>query len=258
MAWRSRSRGPPNVLRMRGALALGILLSAGCTLAVDPAAARPPTYCVPTQAGLQEVTGTPAGPYFVSHPAASGERVATVIFLPGGSGLRRNAQRIWDSFLVGAKSVDLFRVVIPYWPDLEMLEDFRRTLRIVDEINACYGGDPAQVHLAGFSNGGHAAFDLMVERPERFATLLGAPGEFDPRTSAADLARLRGKAVFNGVGELDDEFWHKGVRDAHEALIAAGVDSVYVEFKGQGHGAREGFPRDLLLDFWLRHSTSRR
>ena len=33
-----------------------------------------------------------------------------------------------------------------------------------------------------------------------------------------------------------------------------GVDSVYVEFKGQAHGAREGFPKDLLFEFWMKHS----
>lgn len=88
------------------------------------------------------------------------------------------------------------------------------------------------------------------------ATLLGAPGELPQRTTAADLAALKGKAVFNGVGELDDEFWHKGVREAHERLSGAGVESVYVEFRGQAHGAREGFPRDLLFEFWTRHSRS--
>jgi hypothetical protein len=98
----------------------------------------------------------------------------------------------------------------------------------------------------------------MLERPERFATLLGAPGEFRPGTTPADLATLKGKAVFNGVGELDDEFWHKGVRDAHDGLVLAGVDSVYVEFAGQRHGAGAGFPRDLLFAFWTAHSALER
>jgi predicted esterase len=215
-----------------------------------------PAYCPVAQAGaLQDIAGTPAGPYFVHHPAAGDQRTATVVFLPGGNGLRRNAQRVWDTFLDGASDASGFRIVVPYWTDIEMPEDFRRTLRILDEVLACYGGDPGRVHLAGSSNGGHAAFELMLEEPSRFATLLGAPGEFPLHTTAAELASLRGKAVFNGVGALDDEFWHKGVRDAHAGLIEAGVESVYVEFAGQGHGAGPGFPKDALFEFWRRHST---
>ncbi|MBI2982674.1 MAG: hypothetical protein HYY42_00520 [Chloroflexi bacterium] len=228
---------PDELTRVSVAMGLAAVLSASCAAGVAAPSMPPrPSYC------------------FVHDPAT--RSAATVVFLPGGSGLRRNAQRVWDTFLAGAKDVDAFRIVIPYWPDIEMPEDFRRTLAVVDEVLACYGGDARQVHLAGFSNGGHAAFTLMLEKPERFATLLGAPGELPPRTTPADLAALKGKAVFNGVGELDDEFWRKGVRDAHEALMGAGVDSVYVEFTGQAHGARAGFPKDVLFEFWARHSST--
>ncbi|HZP94959.1 MAG TPA: hypothetical protein VFC31_01295 [Candidatus Limnocylindria bacterium] len=231
------------------------VLSMACISNAAPAPSPQPAYCVAAQpAVLQEVKGTPAGPYFVHHPGAAPSYTPTVVFLPGGSGARRNAERVWDTFLSGARDVDAFRIVVPYWPDIEMPDDYERTLAVVDEVLACYGGDARQVHIAGFSNGGHAAFDLMLAHPERFATLLGAPGEFPLGTTAAQLAALRGKAVFNGIGELDDEFWHKGVRDAHAALTAAGVESVYVEFAGQGHGAGPGFPKQQLFEFWMRHS----
>ncbi len=250
---------PAQAAWVRAVLAIGVI--AVMSLACAPGTAAPspipkPAYCAAAQLGaLQDITGTPASPYYVHHPATLSARVPTVAFLPGGSGLRRNAQRVWDTFLAGAKDVDAFRVVVPYWPDVEMPEDFRRTLGVVDEVLACYGGDLRQVHLAGFSAGGQAAFELMLEKPERFATLLGAPGEFPLGTTPAKLAALKGKAVFNGIGERDDEFWHKGVRDAHDALTSVGVDSVYVEFKGQAHGAGVGFPKDLLFEFWTRHST---
>lgn len=226
-----------------------------------PATAEPrPAYCVaPKTAGeLQDVGTTPASPYFVRQPAAPRALVPTIVFLPGGSGAKRNAWSAWDRYLAAGKDVDTFRVVVPYWSDLEITEDFHRTLAIVDEVLACYGGDPMQIHLGGFSNGGHAAFDLMLERPDRFATLLGAPGEFQMNVTSAQLRPLAGKAVFNGVGENDDAFWHKGVRDAHSMLLAAGVDSVYVEFPGQGHSANASFPKDVLFDFWIAHSRFER
>lgn len=234
--------------------ALG-LLAAACLSNAAPAIPAPPAYCSPPEPALQQVAGTPAGPYFVHHPATPTARTSTIVFLPGGSGARRSAQRVWDTFLADASAATAFRIVVPYWPDVDMTEDYERTLAVLDEVLNCYGGDPRQVHIAGFSNGGHAAFDLMLAHPDRFATLLGAPGEFPLGTTTAQLAALRGKAVFNGIGELDDEFWHKGVREAHAALSAAGVESEYVEFAGQGHGAGVGFPKDRLFQFWSAHST---
>ncbi len=240
--------------RRVASVVLGLLVTTGCA----PASALPPpkpSFCPPPEAArLQQVTTTPASPYFVHHPVPEADSAGTVVFLPGGSGARRSAERAWATFLDGASALDSFRVVVPYWPDIEMVDDPHRTLEVLDELLACFGGQRTAVHLAGFSNGGHVAFDLMLEHPERFATLLGAPGEFALGTKPADLVRLRGKTVFNGIGELDDEFWHKGVRDAHEALTAAGVESAYVEFPGQAHGAGPGFPKDRLFTFWLAHS----
>lgn len=237
-----------------------VVIAAGCaptaSAPAPSAASARPSYCPAADASsLQLITTTPASPYFAHQPPNGGDLAGTIIFLPGGSGARRSAQRAWDTFLADAQGVDRFRIVIPYWPDVEMVDDIERTLAVLDEVLACFGGSGSAVHLGGFSNGGHAAFDLMLEHPERFDTLLGAPGEFALGTKPSDLVRLRGKAVFNGIGELDDEFWHKGVRDAHAALTAAGVESRYVEFPGQGHGAGPGFPKDELLAFWLGHSS---
>lgn len=232
---------------------MSLVLALACGPSVVAVTAKP-SYCLPPERdALQQITTTPASPYLVHHSTAD-TYAGTVVFLPGGSGVRRNAQRAWDGYLADADGAARFRVVIPYWPDVEMTEDARRTLAVLDEVLACYGGETKPIHLAGFSNGGHVAFDLMLEHPERFATLLGAPGEFAPGTTVSDLMALRGKAVFNGIGERDDEFWHKGVRDAHTMLTAAGVESSYVEFRGQGHGAGLGFPKDELFAFWLAHS----
>lgn len=116
---RSR-RGPPPALsaapsRVRAAAAMGLVavLSIACVPpAAAPSPASRPAYCADAQANaLQEISGTPAGPYFVRHPAA--RSAATVVFLPGGSGSKRNAQRVWDTFLAGAQDVNAFRIVIP-------------------------------------------------------------------------------------------------------------------------------------------------
>ena len=56
------------------------------------------TLSVPANAGaLQDVTGTPAGPYFVHHPSEPAR--LTVLFMPGGPGTRDLASLTYDLFL---------------------------------------------------------------------------------------------------------------------------------------------------------------
>lgn len=223
-------------------------------VSVQPRASDKVAICPAALAGvLQNIGDTPASPYLVHHPSAGVTDVPTVIFIPGGAGLQRNARRAWESYLSDGEGVDSFRIIIPYSADNEFLQEFERTFVVLDEVLACYGGDPEKVHVAGVSNGGLAAFALMLQRPERFATLLGAPGEFPVVDSAAWRKALAGRAVFNGVGELDDA-WKPEVKETHDALLSAGIDSNYVEFPGQGHTAKEGFDKSVLFDFWIKRS----
>ena len=63
---------------------------------------------------------------------------------------------------------------------------------------------------------------------------------------------LAGKAVFNGAGANNDA-WKSEVKETNDALVAAGIDSIYVEFPGKGLIVREGFDESIFFDFWLRH-----
>ncbi|MEK7281456.1 MAG: hypothetical protein AAB037_03790, partial [Chloroflexota bacterium] len=197
-----------------------------------------PAYCVPAQkGGLQEFLNTPASPYFIRHPSSDGPNVLTIIWLGGGSGTRNGVSRSWDRYLSPDSRVNSFRVVLPYASRSEdsFLDNAPRTYQILDEVLACYGGNPKKVHIAGNSNGGIAAFSLMVARPELFATLLGAPGSFwvsfaastQYPLTAEQLKSFAGHAFFNGVGE-NDENWKDEAKEADKQLRAAGLDSVYV------------------------------
>lgn len=235
---------------------------------VKPAATTPssrtfphsPAYCVaPVDGEPQDIVDTPAAPYFVRHPAGTNSAVPTIVFLGGGSGSRRSAQRLWTNYLSGGNGVDDFRVVLPYSVDVEYYDydQAQRTFRVVDEVLACYGGEPDQVHLAGFSNGGETAFELMLQHPDRFATLLGAPGLFPRLSKPEQWARaLCGHAVFNGVGALDED-WKSDVRATHEGLLSAGITSAYVEFEGQKHSLNEAFDETVFFDFWRANGPAR-
>jgi predicted esterase len=175
------------------------------------------------------------------------------MFIPGGStGSKRAAGRVWDNYLSAGQGVDGFRLVIPYAEDFDLIDDTDRLVDIVTEVLTCHGGDPASFHIAGYSHGGQIAFSLMLRRPEFFSTLLGAPGEF--RINDVDRFRenLAGKAVFNGVGAEDVE-WIPSVKATHDALVEAGIESMYVEFAGEDHRLSAEFDESIFFEFWIGH-----
>ena len=172
------------------------------------------------------------------------------MFIPGGgSGSRRAAQRVWENYLSQGVGVDDFRIVIPYAEDFDLYDDIERVLAIVGEVLQCHGGDPSKFHVAGYSRGGQVAFDLLALRPDLFATALGAPGEFQYINPEGWREQLAGKAVFNGVGENDTE-WKPYVQATHEGLLEAGIESVYVEFPGDGHRLSVEFDETVFFEFW--------
>jgi predicted esterase len=216
-----------------------------------------PSSCPQVPPGeLHDVTSTAGAPYLVRLPERNRDAAPVVIFLPGGSGSRGAAGTLWDRFFADQSASRDLIVVFPY-SDTDLIGESRRVLTVLKEVLWCLGGDADHVHLAGMSNGGLAAFALMAAEPEHFATLLGAPGAFpvqDPTTvdPSVWLARLGGRAVFNGVGANDSD-WKPEVIATHSALASAGVESVYVEFSNQGHVTNAGFDAALFFEFWASH-----
>lgn len=229
-----------------------------------PAARRKPApapsraaRCFSTEPGaLQDVDATSAAPYLL-HVPADAEGAPVVMFLPGGNGTPGSAQSVWNRFFASRPETDRLVVVVPYVRDGDLITDTSRMTAIVNEVLSCTGANAQEVHLAGTSNGGLAAFSVMSAHPEYFATLLGAPGAFpvpDPSKVKREVwtSRLAGRAVFNGVGALDGA-WRDEVMATHNALAAAGVESVFVEFPGQGHVTNAAFDARVFFEFWSRH-----
>lgn len=217
--------------------------------------ASAPLSCpVAQQGALQDVTTTPAAPYFIHHPSAAvstAADVATVLFLPGGSGSRKIGQDfIWKNWLSRGKGVDKVRIIIPYAKGEELWSDFTRVRHVLEEVLVCYGGDHGRVHLAGTSNGGRHAFQLMLEDGSRFASLLGAPGLFSKDATDASLKQaLSRKPLYNGVGSRDED-WKREVMATQKRLLGLGLRSQYVEFPDQEHILNERFDPSGFFEFW--------
>ena len=219
----------------------------------DDDALAPPDWCEAAQLGaIQDVTTTPAAPYFVHHPADGSIHVPIVIFLPGGSGSQAAGMGAFTGFLADAEELQQIRAVVLYSTDGNLLDEYPRSIAVLDEVLQCFGGDAGHVHLAGTSNGGMGACDLMLDQPEPFATLAGAPGLFSSTTPGTLTSALSDKAVFNGVGE-QDYGWLAAVQAQHAELAALGIDSTLAIFAGQGHTPDASFDERVLYDFWLSH-----
>ena len=202
-----------------------------------------------------EVTATDASPYFIRPPADALTPTDVVLFMPGGPGSRDLASLSFDLWLGPEGSVtplaDELFIVVPYASDGNLPDEPEHVLAVLDEVLGCHCTS-GRVHLGGTSMGGQLAYSLALDEPERFDTLLGAPGAFtnpDPGTLAGALA---GKAVFNAIGELDGG-WRPQVEATHEALLEAGIDSTLFEMPGQDHILTPEFDESVFFEFWTSH-----
>lgn len=250
---------------MRLGMLLSLVLACGCSSAKnagsdagapapDLAPPPPPSFCpAPVAGDLQEVTGTPASPYYVAHPAQPDAKTSTVIFLPGGPGSRDIGSFIYANYLQNGNKANQYRLVVPYSAAGDFPSEADRTTMILDEVLACFGGDPNHVHLAGTSNGGVAAYAQMIAHGDRFVSLLGCPGLFDKSVTDDQLKMVfAGKPVFNGVGGLDTQ-WGPPVKATNTRLTGLGITSQYVEFPGQMHIVNSSFDPSIFFDFWSAH-----
>jgi predicted esterase len=212
---------------------------------------EPPVSCPTfTPGSLATVTDTAVGPYLLRVAPDRGE-ADVVLFMPGGPGSIDTAMPTYELWLSAGDGLDDFTVVVPYADDGNVQDERERVLSVLDEVLACSCGS-GRVHLGGTSLGGLSAFAMMVESPDRFVTLLGAPGSFDSLDADVLGSALAGKAVFNGVGE-DDAIWHADVMQTHAVLAGLGIDSTFVEFPGQGHILTQDFDETIFFEFWSSH-----
>ena len=152
-------------------------------------------------------------PYLFSRPssqaAAVGGRLPLIFFLHGSAerggnldpirryGIPRAAQKI-PAFP--------FYTLSPLCPAHTYWEDLDSVLfALLDEVMAANPIDPARVYLTGLSMGGHGAWILGLEHPERFAALAPVCAPFPALSHISDrLACLKDKPIWVFHGAKDD------------------------------------------------------
>jgi predicted esterase len=104
--------------------------------------------------------------------------------------------------------------------------------KLIDEMNP----EGGKLHLAGVSNGGKAAFEVALAKPELFHSLTALPGVPSPE-QVGELHTLADMTVRLFVGELDDG-WVRGVEATAAKLADAGVDVGVTMVPGEEHTLR--------------------
>jgi hypothetical protein len=96
---------------------------------------------------------------------------------------------------------------------------------VLDAVATEFNIEGGKFHAVCWSANSAGIFRLITDHADRFHSITGMAGN-PSRVSSADIAALQHVKVQFIVGE-NDRYWQKSARDAHDKLVAGGVDSVF-------------------------------
>jgi predicted peptidase len=107
----------------------------------------------------------------------------------------------------------------------------RTVVAILDVLSRQYRIDQKRIYVAGQSDGGYAVWDLISNRPDRFAAAIVLCGGGDP----ARAGRLVNLPIWVFHGSADPMVPVSEARNMIQAIQKAGGKPRYTEYKGAGH-----------------------
>jgi predicted peptidase len=139
------------------------------------------------------------------------------------------------------------------WQSPEMVE---RLGRLVNELIALYGADPARVYLTGFSMGGDGVWALGIAHPELFAALAPVGSWY---LDLEGVCALKDMPVWVFQGEQDAIVSPQFSKQMNEALAACGGDVRLELFPAAGHGESStlAYGMDELYEWLLGQAAER-
>ena len=96
---------------------------------------------------------------------------------------------------------------------------------ILDAVSSEVKVEGNKFHAVCWSANSAGIFRLITDHAERFHSITGMAGN-PGRVSSDDIAALQSVKVQFVVGE-NDGYWQRSAKDAHDKLLAGGVDSVF-------------------------------
>lgn len=96
---------------------------------------------------------------------------------------------------------------------------------ILDAVIADFNVEGEKFHAVCWSANSAGIFRLITSNATRFHSITGIAGN-PGQVSGEDIEALKTVKVQFVVGE-NDSYWQRSARDAHEKLLAGGVDSIF-------------------------------
>ena len=96
---------------------------------------------------------------------------------------------------------------------------------LLDAVLAEFNVEGEKFHSVCWSANSAGIFRLVTDHAQRFHSITGMAGN-PGGVSKSDIEALQSVKVQFVVGE-NDSYWQRSARDAHEKLLAGGVDSVF-------------------------------
>ena len=190
----------------------------------------------------------PGAPYFLRFPL-SGETPSTdlVLFLSSSS-MQMWAENTYQWWLEDGDGIEEVLILVPFGHD----GGIANPVEALDHVESCYCTSK-RTHIGGEHQGGDRAYDLFLATPERFTTLVAAPGSPDQLDAATVTGAFAGKAAFHAVGDEDTNHWHDQALEAHEFLLDQGIDSQFITFPSFGSFPTNLWDETVLYEFWATH-----
>ena len=141
-----------------------------------------------------------------------------------------------------------FMVLAPQNPHKKKWWNVHAVMQLLDTIVAHHRVDPKRIYLSGLSRGGSAAWDLVVQYPDRFAALAVVCG-MTPVPYASWIRKDLPIWVFHGTEDRSIPFSES--EEMVTALREMGHEVTFTIYEGVGHNSWEqAYQTEALYD-WL-------
>ncbi len=176
-----------------------------------------------------------------------GTTYPVLLALPPGSQGQDEVDALLDKWWAPEATERGWIVVSPVAPDGQLFfsGSSATLVELMDSVAATYPPEGGKFHLAGVSNGGLSAYRIALDAPERFASLLVAPGFPPDDADRANLRRLVKIPVASYVGEQDSSWREASVRTVRELNRLGGRATLTVS-PGEGHILQKITARQLF------------